>query len=51
MEKPLLIFRRQRLSNNGVFCTVEDNDGNLSFGTRNTRLSKYDGQNFTTFSE
>lgn len=51
MEKPLLIFRRKRLSNNGVFCIVKDNDENPWFGTRNTSLSKYDGENFTTFSE
>ncbi|WP_415376749.1 two-component regulator propeller domain-containing protein [Patiriisocius sp. Uisw_017] len=51
MEKPLLIFRRKRLSNNGVFCIVVDTDGNLWFWTRNTSLRKYDGENFTTFSE
>ncbi len=51
MEKPLLIFRRKRLINNGVFCNVEDYDGNLWFSTGNTSLSKYDGVNFTTFSE
>ncbi len=42
---------KEGLIHNGVFCTVEDNDGNLWFGTRNTGLSKYDGENFTTFSE
>jgi ligand-binding sensor domain-containing protein len=42
---------KEGLINNGVFCTVEDNDGNLWFGTRNTSLSRYNGKNFTTFSE
>ena len=40
MEKPLLIFQRKHLSNNDVFSIVEDNGGNLWFGTRNTGLSK-----------
>lgn len=39
------------LVHNGVFTIVEDNDGNLWLGTRNTGLSRYDGENFTTFSE
>ncbi len=42
---------KEGLVHNGVFSIVEDNDGNLWFGTRNTGLSKYDGENFTTFSE
>ncbi|RMA67706.1 two component regulator with propeller domain [Ulvibacter antarcticus] len=42
---------KDRLVHNAVFSIVEDNDGNLWFGTRNTGLSKYDGENFTTFSE
>jgi len=39
------------LIHNGVFCIVEDNYGNIWFGTRNTRLSRYDGNTFTSFSE
>lgn len=42
---------KEGLVHNGVFSIVEDNGGNLWFGTRNTGLSKYDGENFTTFSE
>ncbi len=34
-----------------VWCMVEDNSGNIWFGTRNTGLYKYDGKTFTNFSE
>jgi sugar lactone lactonase YvrE len=42
---------KEGLIHNGVFCTVEDQDGNLWFGTRNMGLCRYDGKVFTKFSE
>jgi ligand-binding sensor domain-containing protein len=35
----------------GVWCIIEDNDENIWFGTRNVGLYKYNGKNFTNFSE
>ena len=34
-----------------VWCMIEDSNGNIWFGTRNTGLYKYDGKIFTNFSE
>ncbi len=39
------------LSNNGVFCILQDKSGNLWFGTRGMGLCRYDGKAFTSFSE
>jgi ligand-binding sensor domain-containing protein len=39
------------MGNFGVWCMVEDRDGNIWVGTRNTGLYRYDGQTFTCFSE
>lgn len=35
----------------GVWCMVEDHDGNIWLGTRNNGLYRYDGKTFTSFSE
>ena len=48
--------RKDGLCHNGVFCMVEDTDGNIWVGTRNTGLCRYDprravGKTFTSFSE
>lgn len=42
---------KEGLIHNGVFFTVDDQDGNLWFGTRNMGLCRYDGKVFTKFSE
>jgi hypothetical protein len=39
------------MGNFGVWCMVEDRDGNIWVGTRNTGLYRYDGRTFTCFSE
>ncbi len=39
------------LINNSVYCVVEDQLGNLWFGTNNVGLSRYDGKSFVDFSE
>lgn len=39
------------LSHNCVFTIIEDKTGNIWFGTRNTGLCRYDGKNFTNFTE
>ncbi len=39
------------LVHNGVFSIVEDDAGNLWFGTRDVGLSRFDGKAFTRFSE
>ena len=39
------------LSGNGVSGILEDKDGNLWIGTSNTGLCRYDGKNFSSFSE
>ena len=39
------------LTHNSVFCIVEDRGGNIWFGTSNLGLCRYDGKNFTRFSE
>lgn len=35
----------------GVWCMLEDQKGNIWFGTRNNGLYKYDGKSFTCYSE
>jgi ligand-binding sensor domain-containing protein len=42
---------KEGLGNFGVWCIVEDRDGNIWVGTRNTGLYRYDGRSFTCFSE
>ncbi len=39
------------LSHNSVFCIIQDREGNIWFGTRNTGLCRYDGKIFTDFTE
>ena len=39
------------LTGNGVSGILEDKDGNLWIGTSNTGLCRYDGKNFSGFSE
>ncbi|MBL0130731.1 MAG: hypothetical protein IPP43_06100 [Chitinophagaceae bacterium] len=34
-----------------VHCMIEDSNGNIWIGTRNTGLYRYDGKTFTNFSE
>ncbi|UZO81331.1 hypothetical protein NBT05_02380 [Aquimarina sp. ERC-38] len=43
--------KKDGLSHNAVFSILEDKVGNLWMGTRNTGLTRYDGKNFTSFSE
>jgi ligand-binding sensor domain-containing protein len=42
---------KEGMGNLGVWCMVEDRDGNIWVGTRNTGLYRYDGRSFTCFSE
>jgi len=42
---------KEGLSNNSVFSITIDKSGNLWFGTRGMGLCRYDGKNFTSFSE
>ncbi len=42
---------KEGLGKFGVWCMVEDRDGNIWIGTRNTGLYRYDGRSFTCFSE
>ena len=39
----------QGLSQNSVFCILQDKKGFLWFGTQDGGLNKYDGYNFTTY--
>jgi len=39
------------LSDNGISSVLEDGDGNIWVGTRNTGLCRFDGKTFTSFSE
>jgi ligand-binding sensor domain-containing protein len=43
--------KREGMGNLGVWCMVEDRDGNIWLGTRNMGLYRYDGRSFTCFSE
>lgn len=43
--------RKDGLCHNGVFCMVEDTEGNIWVGSRNTDLCRFDGKTFTSFSE
>jgi len=45
------ISKKDDLSHPAVWSILEDNLGNLWIGTRNTGLSRYDGETFTSFSE
>jgi ligand-binding sensor domain-containing protein len=47
----ILLTIKDGLSHNCVFTIVEDKDGNIWFGTRNTGLCRYDGKSFTNFTE
>jgi ligand-binding sensor domain-containing protein len=42
---------KEGMGNFGVWCMVEDRDGNVWVGTRNTGLYRYDGRSFTCFSD
>ncbi len=39
------------LGDYSVWCMVEDRDGNIWVGTRNTGLHRFDGKTFTSFTE
>lgn len=41
----------ERFGGYGVWCMLQDNAGNIWFGTRNTGLYRYDGKTFTGFTE
>ena len=43
--------RKDGLCHNGVFSIVEDTNGNIWVGTRNTGLCRFDGKTFTSFSD
>jgi ligand-binding sensor domain-containing protein len=43
--------RKDGLCHNGVYSILEDADGKIWIGTRNTGLCRFDGKNFTSFSE
>ncbi|HAK76218.1 MAG TPA: hypothetical protein DCM71_04750 [Runella sp.] len=52
VEKSFTRFtRKDGLCHNGVFSIVQDTDGNIWVGSRNTDLCRFDGKTFTSFSE
>ena len=46
-----LFTTKDGLSHNSVFYIIEDRDGNIWFGTRNTGICRFDGKTFTDFTE
>ncbi len=44
-------FSSNTLGGYSVWSMLQDRDGNIWFGTRNNGLYKYDGKNFSSFSE
>jgi len=44
-------FSSNSIGGYGVWSMMQDKTGNIWFGTRNNGLYKYDGKNFTSFSE
>ena len=49
--QPKLVKTQGSTESDNVWCSLQDKKGNLWFGTRNTGLYKFDGKNFTNFSE
>lgn len=49
--KSLKKISRNNLDNYGVWSMIEDNAGNIWFGTRNNGLYRFDRKTFTRFSE
>lgn len=45
------VTKNKKLKNHAIWCVLEDKDGNIWIGTRNTDLYKYNGNGFVKYSK